>query len=319
MERIDIKVDDFSNQEMIKSQRQVVAIGYFDGMHQGHQRLLDRASQIAQQKQIAVSVITFFFPCHAKINKVNDGGLMSITDKGDFLERRGFDYLYCIHLSEMVRLLSPTDFVAKITRLINIDTIVVGFDYQFGQNGAGNVQLLETLKTTYNFDIAVIDAVNFQNEEKISTSEIKLLIKNGNIAKANDHLGHPYQLTGVVEKGAQRGRQLGFPTANIKDSGKYVVPSNGVYIVEIIVGGQKQQGICNIGHAPTIKAEKHAIIETNIFNFDKDIYGETITVIFLEKIREEIKFSSIDVLKATIAADCQRAKLFLPRINERGD
>lgn len=312
MEQIDITIETFGEFPHPILEPVVLTAGYFDGIHQGHQQLLSATKKQAAKKAIKTAVLTFEFPQELKVEKQKKhrNRIMMLNDKQQLLEKQKFDYFIVIHLTEDFMTMGPVEFIESLLKIINIDTFVVGFDYRFGFQGKGDTTLLHEMGEIHHFSTIFIDAVTVQSGEKVSSSTIREAIENGKVDTANKLLNTPYAIKGVVMHGEQKGRLLGFPTANITDTGEYIVPKVGIYIVTIFVKGKEYEGVCNIGYAPTIKNEKNVVVETNIFDFDEDIYGEEITVKFRKKIRDELKFDGIDALKEQITLDVEKAKRY---------
>ncbi|GBU11051.1 bifunctional riboflavin kinase/FAD synthetase [Erysipelotrichaceae bacterium] len=313
MEQLEITEDFFEKTGAIITTNLIAVLGYFDGIHHGHEQLVKKAQELKLSRKEKIAAIVFEFPNDIQRMKKHQFRLMTLEDKKTYFEDAGFDYFIVVELTTEIMKQTPEFFIKKLANRIALTAVVVGFDYRFGSGGSGDVELLEKLGVIHGFQTYIIPEQMDANLEKNSSSIIREAIENGEIEKANRQLVKQYFLRGIVVPGMQKGRLLGFPTANIADAGNYIMPQNGVYIVEIILGEKKHHGICNIGFAPTIKLDNIKVVETNIFDFNEDIYGKEIIVIFLKRLRSEMKFSGIDQLKSQISTDVATAKDFFEK------
>jgi riboflavin kinase/FMN adenylyltransferase len=288
----------------------IITIGNFDGLHLGHQELIKKIIQRAEETA-SLSMVVTFRPHPLKILAPEKcPPLISIyEEKIRLLEQLGIDVLVKIPFSLDFAAVEPRDFVKDILcGLLGAKEIFVGYNYRFGKGRKGDIRLLRELGEEFGFVVREIEQVSL-NGEVISSTRIRQLLKNGDVGDAAKFLGRPYALCGIVVKGDGRGRGLGFPTANIA-SRHAIIPSNGVYAVKLFVRDKYYNGVVNIGMRPTFDARTLAI-EVHIFDFDEDIYGEEITVSFMRKIREEKKFGSAEALINQISADIEIAKEIL--------
>ncbi|MGL6229211.1 MAG: riboflavin biosynthesis protein RibF [Culicoidibacterales bacterium] len=299
----------------------VLALGYFDGVHRGHQGLIEQAQHYAKQHQALTAVVTFWPNPNVALGKAEDSGTLTpVQMKERVMAHYGVDVLITVEFSAWLRQLSPEAFLQRLFAQFEVAAVVVGFDFRFGKQGRGNVELLKQQPKP----VHVISAIQYEHE-KISSTGIRHLIQSGQIAQANHLLGRSYEVCGVVMNGLQNGRKLGFPTANLALQEHYVLPETGVYAVRVYVQGCWYQGMANVGHAPTIRRNEltgsfgnahEPLIEVNIFAFDQTIYGESIRVQFVQRIRAEQKFSGVEALKAQLAQDKQAIiDYFLQLIN----
>jgi len=293
--------------EFIKSERKisenlVVLIGDFDGVHQGHQELLERAKIKAKEQKAEIAVITF--------KHHNSYKIMNEQEKLTFFEATGIKYYICFLMQPEFRKLSPENFLKYLFNNFMIKGIVIGHDFKFGYRQRGNIEMLEKAKNKYNYTLTIVEMIKNANGERISSSRIRNSIENGQVGLANQLLGHPFKILGKVIYGKQIGRTLGFPTANIMPEENKVIPSNGVYLVEINIDNKKYNAVTNIGRAPTIKNEQQIIIETHILDFSSNIYDKEIIITFLKKIRNEEKFMSVEDLQELIKDDIAMARTF---------
>lgn len=287
----------------------IVTIGTFDGVHLGHRKILELITKSAKETSSESLVLTF--SPHPRIIVHEDTEmkqLNSLNEKKELLNNLGIDNLI-IHPFDMAfSRLTAEEFVRDVlVSTFKIQKIIIGYDHRFGRNRTANINDLIAFGNRFGFDVDQISAEEI-NEVSISSTKIRNALAEGNVKLANSYLGQPYTLSGKVIKGNQLGRTIGFPTANIKIEENYkLIPSNGVYIVKSSVKGIIYCGMMNIGNRPTINGNAQSI-EINLFDFDQNIYGETLTVIILHKMREEQKFESLEALKAQLVIDKKTAQ-----------
>lgn len=283
----------------------VVSVGTFDGVHTGHQAIINRMMMLAKSHNLASLILTFDpHPRYALKKDENKLKLLTTTaEKLALLSCSGIDYVLVINFTAEFSRIPYDKFIRKyLWEALHAKYVVIGFDHRFGENRAGNHQLLIDSKARYDFDVVEIKALN-DDGSAISSTKIRALIENRKIEQANLLLNYDYYLSGKVVRGTQKGKQLGFPTANISvnDSHK-LIPANGVYAVKIEVDDHWYYGMCNIGYKPTFQ-ELPLTIEVYIFDFDKNIYDKNIRVAFVNFIREEMKFDSSELLIAQVKED----------------
>ncbi|MFK7755801.1 MAG: bifunctional riboflavin kinase/FAD synthetase [Flavobacteriales bacterium] len=292
----------------------VITTGTFDGVHLGHQKILNRLNELAKECN-GESVLFTFYPHPRMVLFPNDHGLQllnTIEEKKQLLEATGLDHLIVYPFSQEFSRLTALQYVRDLmVNQLNVHTMVVGYDHHFGRNREGNIELLREFADTYDFNVYEISALDIE-EVNVSSTKIRTAISNGEIHKANDYLGHHYSFSGNVVKGAQRGRKLGFKTANIdvQDISK-IIPSNGVYAAIAEHNGTQFKGMLNIGQNPTFNANTTTHIEIHLFDFDKDIYGEQLKVELVKKLRDERKFSSKEELVQQLNSDMRLSKELL--------
>jgi riboflavin kinase/FMN adenylyltransferase len=278
-----------------------VALGYFDGLHVGHQKLLSKVFEISKKTGLKKVLMTFDKHPKEVLEKITLPYLTTQSDKIKILESYGFDYLIIVSFDETFSKLLPQQFIQQYIIQNQIPHIVCGFDYHFGYLGKGDIALLEKESTGY-FKVTVVDQQGYQ-EHKISTTYIKSLLQEGKVTTVHTLLQRPYSITGEVIYGYQRGKkELGFPTANV-DYKNYVVPQIGVYGVKVMVGDTLYLGMANIGYNPTFGDIETASLEVHIFDFDQNIYGTSITVLFYMHLRGEVRFSSKEALIKQLQKD----------------
>ena len=294
----------------------IVTMGAFDGVHKGHQQIIQRMKQLAQKVKGETIIITFH-PHPRKVISSVPGEikqLSNIKERIQLLEAAGIDHLVIINFDYQFSNMTAEQYVEDfLYQNFKPNTVIVGYDHHFGKGRNGNIELLKTMGARLHFQVEEINEQLVQNEI-ISSTLIRNYIAEHEIKKANDLLGYAYQFEGFVVRGNQLGRTIGYPTANlhINDEEK-LIPSNGVYAVKIkgaCTNHALLDGMMNIGIRPTVDGQKK-VIEVNIFNFDADIYENTITVSVYDFIRGEEKFSGLDALKQQLYLDKQTSATIL--------
>lgn len=273
-----------------------LCLGYFDGVHLGHQKLISEAVKRSKYK---VGVLTFDKP----ISSFIDNGkslevITSLDDRFKVISRLNADYYFVLHIDKDFLNLSVDDFLSLLEKM-NVKEIYVGEDYRFAKDAKGNINDLKK-----RFKTNVVSLVN-ENDKKISTQDIVNSLKNGDLVLTKTLLGRNYLISGVVSKGKQLGRTIGYPTMNLKTFSNYVLPKFGVYKTIAYLNGVPHNSITNVGIKPTINGSS-ATIEVYIPNFSGEVYDENLAVEFIEFIRSEIKFSSLEELKNQIDKDIKK-------------
>lgn len=300
-------------QEFKKLDNAVVTSGTFDGVHLGHQKILNRLNQLADLTNGQSVVITFYPHPRSVISPDNQivRILSTLNEKIELLENSGVNHLLIIPFTREFSELSSEEFIQKILiQTIGAKTLVIGYDHRFGKNREGSFDFLKANKEKYGFDIEEISRQDIENVG-VSSSKIRKALQEGDVPTADHFLGRNYSVSGLIVKGKQLGRTIGFPTANIqvREIAK-LIPSDGVYAVKVYYNNEVFGGMLNIGNRPTVDGT-YQTIEVNIFDFDQEIYGENLKVEFLQKIRDEQKFNGLDALKAQIAKDKITCKALL--------
>jgi riboflavin kinase/FMN adenylyltransferase len=302
-----------SLQEFTPLEKAVVTTGTFDGLHVGHQKIIDTLQTIANAIDGETVIITFYpHPRLVLFPDDNDLKLLStLEEKIQLLEKSGINHLIIIPFDKTFSRLTSLEFVRDIlTNTIGTKKLVIGYDHHFGRNREGNFESLKELAPLYNFDVEEIPAQDI-NQVAVSSSKIRTALLDGDIATAKEYLRYNYKITGLVVKGNQLGRTIGYPTANILVNDKYkLIPANGVYAVNILIGENKYIGMMNIGIRPTIDGTSRTI-EVNIFDFESDIYNQQITIEFVTHIRAEQKFDGLEALKNQLKTDKDIAQKIL--------
>lgn len=287
----------------------VVVLGSFDGIHSGHKTLIYSARKLAdkireckQMKDIKVMVCTFKNHPLSVVNKeICPKLVMSNEDKSILFEKLQVDILNFMEFNKEFMSISPDEYIKNLKKHYNVKGIVVGFNYRFGYKNLGDVEILKEYSKILDYELFVVNPVTVEGEV-VSSSVIRHNLEEGNIEKADRFLDRPFMLKGKIIKGKQIGRTIGFPTVNLDYDKKFVIPKGGVYGTIVEYGNTFYKGITNIGYNPTLDGNKLSI-ETNILDFDQSIYGETIKLHFIEKIRDEKKFGNLEELKNQLSKD----------------
>lgn len=293
------------------SRSQVLAIGQFDGLHLGHASVIESAVQLASELGLPASVMTFH-PHPKEVMKKGDydGYLTPPGEKERILQDMGVEYVYIVDFDDAFSQVSPKDFVMGILVPLQVHTAVVGFDFHYGYRGEGDSSMLRELSGNA-LEVRTVPPFLIDGE-KVSSSEIRRALQEGQIEQVNRWLGRSYALRGTVMHGEKRGRQLGFPTANLKLSEHYVVPASGVYAVRVTHGQGSYSGVMNVGVKPTFHEDgKIFWLEAHLFDFSGDLYDQSLFVELVSYIRPERKFNSLDELVAQITQDAATAKQLL--------
>lgn len=284
----------------------VVTSGTFDGVHLGHRQILKRLQQIAKLSGGESVVITFWphprlvlYPKHGDHLQL----LNTFEEKAGLLANSGIDHLIRIPFTKEFSQLSSQQFIQQILiDKLHTKKLVIGYDHRFGKNREGSFEHLKNNAHEYGFELEEIPRQDIEHVG-ISSTLIRNALSEGNVEISNQYLTHPYAVSGEVISGNRLGRTIGFPTANIEVANPHkLIPANGVYAIKALVNNQSYQGMLNIGYRPTIK-ETTKTIEAHLFNFNKEIYGEEITIQFVKRIRDEVKFIDMEELKAQLTKD----------------
>lgn len=304
--------------EVALIKKPVLTIGTYDGVHLGHQKIINYLNLKA--KQVGGESVVFTFHPHPRMvlhpNNHNLELIQTIKERANKLEKAGVDHLIIFPFSIEFSKLTAVEFIRDIlVNKIGIHTLVVGYDHQFGRNREGTMQHLEKLAPIYNFELEEISAF-MKDEVKISSTKIRTALQIGDIVETTKYLGNPFELTGEVVKGDQIGNTIRFPTANLKIVEDYkLIPCNGVYAVKVSIEGSEFSGMLNIGYRPTITDKGDKRIEVNIFDFNQDIYGQTVTLKFVKLIRSEKTFANLDELKNQLTKDENKCRVVLDNLS----
>jgi riboflavin kinase / FMN adenylyltransferase len=295
--------------------QQVVAIGEFDGVHAGHQEVIGRARLRAEALNVPLAIMTFHPHPREVLGQAKYAkALTPISEKLDILRSLGVHTTYVVEFNEAFSRLTPEQFVQHVLLPLKPETVVVGFDFAFGHRGSGNPDTLCELGHG-RFAVEVVRPVHLDGM-KVGSTKIREYLNEGQLEQANVLLNRPYSLSGTVIQGEARGRQIGFPTANIQPSGNYVLPRNGVYAVRFWLDDKHPyDGVANIGHKPTFRADlDEPVLEVHLFDFQQSIYGREARVQFLTFLREERKFPDLESLIRQIRSDAEAARSRIAQI-----
>jgi riboflavin kinase/FMN adenylyltransferase len=286
------------------AKKTILTLGTFDGVHIGHRKILEKLTQNTEDGKYESLVLTFFPHPRMVLKEQSDVKLLNtIGEKIDLLEKTGIQNLIIHPFDETFSKLAAEEFVKTVlVDRFRIQKIIIGHDHRFGRNRTANIDDLIAFGKQYHFDVEQISVQEIQ-DVSISSTKIRDALKEGNMALANDYLGYEYFVTGIVSKGKQLGRTIGFPTANLQiEAQDKLIPQNGVYVVKSIINQKTIFGMMNIGFNPTVAAEKLSI-EVHYFDFEADLYNQEISVSILEYFRPEQKFDSVTKLKEQLEKD----------------
>ena len=291
--------------EIKRDQNSVITLGTFDGLHIGHQQIVDTVLQKASQSAGRSFLITFDPHPRKVIPGRNDVKILSTLDeKVVVLEHLGMENLFVINFTTEFSKQSPEEFVEKyLVEGIGLREVVIGYDHHFGKSRDGNFELLQKLGNKFEFSVTLIPEYSVDGIT-VSSTKIRNALLDGDVLKAGKMLGRNYSFKGTIVHGDGRGRQLGFPTANLSiDNEDKLIPAKGIYAAECVVENEKHFGLLSLGSRPTFHEDGKIIPEFYIFDFDKDIYEEVMQVNMIEKIRDEEKFSSVEKLITRMKKD----------------
>jgi riboflavin kinase/FMN adenylyltransferase len=298
--------------EFQKGEKTFVTIGTFDGVHFGHQRILEKLVSDAKKAGKKSILLTFFPHPRMVLQKDNSLELINtIEERKNLLAKTGLDYLIIHPFSKEFSRLTALAFVRDIlVNQFNVSKLCIGYDHHFGKNREGNITQLQEYSKLYDFDIEEIPAQDI-DDVSVSSTKIRKALAEGNVKTANTYLGYPFMLNGKVVNGKQLGGKIGFPTANIDVEEEYkLIPKTGVYVVRSSVDGKIIYGMMNIGKRPTVDG-KHQTIEVHFFDFNQDLYEQSLTVELLYFLRDEHKFDSVEHLISQLQKDEIQARDFI--------
>ena len=284
-----------------------VTLGKFDGLHRGHELLMQTVLKYSKKYQVASVAFTFDIPPRNCVEGVTGTVLTTIEEKEYIFEKQGLDYLIECPFNKEVMCMQPKDFIAWLCRSLHMKYVVVGTDFRFGYKRAGDYETLQKYEEVYGYKTIVIDKLKDVNRD-ISSTYVREEIAVGNIRKANELLGYHYFIKSEIVHGRKLGRTIGIPTINMILPSDKLLPPNGVYVTEVLVDGKLYMGVTNVGCKPTVSDENIVGVETYIDNFNQDIYGEKIVVYFIDYIRSEMKFHSVEELRIQMQKDIKKAR-----------
>lgn len=283
----------------------VVTIGTFDGVHVGHQKIINRLVHIAETNKLQALVLTFFPHPRMVVQKDSSIKLINtIDEKAAQLQQLGVDHLVLKEFTKTFSRLSALEYVRDVlVNKLKVKHIIVGYDHHFGRNRTATIEDLIEFGKFYGFEVTQIDAQEV-GDVAVSSTKIRVALREGNMRVANDFLGYNFMLTGTVVKGKGLGANLSFPTANIFIEEPYkLIPKQGVYLVQSKIENQLVYGMMNIGKNPTVSRDNKTHIEVHFFNLDANLYSKTLKIELLEHLRSEIKFPNIEALKVQLEKD----------------
>lgn len=297
-----------------KKHSSIITIGTFDGVHIGHQKIIEHLNENKTNEKDKSVILTFFPHPRMVLNADNDIKMLNtIEEKAQLLEKFGLDHLVVQPFTKEFSQLSALEFVRDIlVNTLQVKKLVIGYDHHFGKNREGNFEQLLEYKNAYNFELEKITAQEIENVS-VSSTKIRKSLENGNIEKANTYLGYCYMLTGIIVSGKGLGRKLNFPTVNLHIEETYkLIPKTGVYVVKTQVENNTVFGIMNIGYRPTIDG-KNQTIEIHLLDFNADLYGKKMQIEILKRLREEQKFDSVEHLTEQIQEDEKAARKWIAK------
>ncbi len=303
--------------EYRKNPANVLTVGTFDGVHLGHQALIDNVVRRARRKNAPAVVITFDPHPREVINPSSDGIrlLTTLSERAAIMQDYGIDEMVVIPFNRDFSILTSEEFIREyIFNRIGVDEFVIGYDHHFGRDRQGSIDTLKKLSGELGFSVHVEKAHEVRHVTISSTVIRRLLEIEGDVTAASEMLGRFYEMSGTIVKGDQRGRTIGFPTANVEpESNSKVLPAVGVYCVEAMLEGKCYRGMMNIGYRPTFSGERKLVPEVHLFDFNRMIYGSRMRVRFIRRIRGEQKFSNVGALVEQLVRDRRECLRFANR------
>ena len=295
-------IHDIDSLETIGKEKFGIAIGNFDGFHVGHQEIISKMLDFCNDRNISLIIMTFVPHPRITLHKEKNFLINGYQERRNLMEKFNVEILCEINFSKELSQLCPGDFLdSYILKKKGIEYFFLGHDFSFGKDKKGNREFLEKYCSEKNISVKVLD--EFRPKEKISSSQIRILLKDGCVKKANEFLDREFFLKGIVARGSAIGKEIGFPTANLDFKEDLLIPASSVYATKVLFEEKLYLSVTNIGYNPTIQDSKKLSVETHILDFKKDIYGAEIKIFFIDKIREERKFLSYSGLKEQIAQD----------------
>ena len=296
-------VNDSDSLKALNGQRLGMAIGNFDGFHLGHQKIVKTMLEYCKNRSMLLMVMTFVPHPRVTLKKAKQFLINSYRNRRKIMQESGLDILYELDFTDRFSNLSPEEFLNKyVLKEYNIRLFFLGHDFSFGKDKMGGRDLIEKHCRKNDVSIEFLDVFK-REEEKVSSSRIRDLLRQGNIVKANELLGRRFLLEGTVTHGFGRGQSMELPTANLALESDLLIPERGVYSTKVVHRGRLYRSLTNIGINPTFQNSEEMTVETHILDFEENIYGEEIEVLFMERMRGERKFQSIEELKNQIKCD----------------
>src|SRR5215831_9159930 len=296
-------------------QHPVLALGNFDGLHRGHRKILERIRRVASERG-ATAVVMTFDPHPPRIVRPDKAPplLMTKAQKLEAIADAGVQGAAIVRFTPELSRWDPETFVRTVlVEWLHVGEVWVGANFLFGHDRAGNFSMLRVLGGRYGFKAEKIDPVRYK-DFVVSSTRVRRLVSEGRVDEAGALLGHQYAIDGTVVRGDQRGRALGFPTANLCTENE-LLPPHGVYATTARIGQVVYASVTNIGTRPTVDSSGRTTVETHIFDFDRDLYGQSVRVSFVQRLRDERTFESLDALRDQIDADCRRSRVLFHRLS----
>ena len=292
----------------VSSGQHAIAIGVFDGVHRGHQMLLQKMLSEASQRDITGGVITFYpHPIAVIKPEIKISYLESLERRIELLSTLGVDFVSVLQFTAELQQVTAKEFAELLVREAGLKVLVVGENFRVGRGGEGNVDYLSSLGSNMGFEVIPVPLFK-DNSGDFSSTRIREALNEGKMEIVNDLLGRPFALRGPVLHGDHRGRELGFPTLNIETSADRQLPPDGVYITRALIGDRKILSCTNIGLRPTFGSSKTRLIETHLLDFDDNLYGEIVTIELLSYLRPEMKFNGVEELIQQIESDLTKTR-----------
>ena len=293
----------------------VLALGNFDGLHRGHIKIIERVRRAATERG-ATSVVMTFDPHPPRVVRPDKAPplLMTMAQRLEGIERAGLDGVAVVGFTPELSRWDPETFVRTVlVEWLHASEVWVGANFLFGHDRAGNFSMLRSLGARYGFRTEKIDAVRYK-DFVVSSTRIRRLIGEGRVDEAGALLGHPYSIDGTVEAGDRRGRQIGFPTANLSTQNE-LIPPNGVYAAIVRLDAVIYPAVTNVGVRPTFGDTPKTMVEAHLIDLTRDMYGQTLRLGFIQRMRDERRFDSVDLLTAQIAADVAKARILFEQMS----
>lgn len=290
-------------QNSVTDGEHALSIGVFDGVHRGHQMLIERMVTEASARDLTAGIVTFHpHPVSVVQPDVKITYLESLERRVEMLRDLGTDFVAVLQFTSELQQVSAFDFSRLLVEEARMRLLVVGDDFRFGRGGEGNIEVLTEIGSELGFEVIAVPLLD-DGSTPVSSTRVRDALQAGEMESVSELLGHPFLLRGPVLHGDERGRQIGFPTLNIGVSADRWLPPNGVYVTKAFVGDRVFNACTNIGVRPTFAGDQKLLVETHLLDFEGDLYGELVTIELVHRLRAERKFDGIDVLRAQIQSD----------------
>jgi len=287
--------------------KHAISIGVFDGVHRGHLALVDKMLTEGKVRGLTGGVVTFYpHPVAVIRPDIEFTYLTSLQNRIELIQNAGVEFVSVLEFDDQLQQVSARNFCEMLIEEVQMKLLVVGDDFKLGRNGEGDIKILKSIGLELGFEVINVPLVR-ESTSKVSSTRIREALSSGSMEEVSSLMGHRYQLDGPVILGDQRGRTIGFPTLNVDIATDRSIPPKGVYITETFIKGKKLASITNIGSRPTFTIESKNHLETHLFDFNEDVYGEHATVEFISRLRDEKKFNSGDELVLQIKNDVKKA------------